>query len=230
MDLSLSLQGAGGVGGLVMSEELPPGGGAPIPSFPTYDGNGNITAWVNAVGTVTARQRYDAFGNVIEQTGTAPNRYGFSTKPIELVTGFLYYGYRYYDPVTGRWPSRDPIEEKGGVNLYGFVENEGVNTWDYLGMSGGEITCSSSCKYGCNAYHKFECTNGIGGRRGSTSFAIAGTGEDIDCDKAKAAAWSASVTATTLSINTSFAAPKWSCTITLIPSSTADRDCFKVSK
>jgi integrase/recombinase XerD len=28
-----------------------------------------------------------------------------------------YYGYRYFDPVTGRWPSRDPIEEEGGVNL-----------------------------------------------------------------------------------------------------------------
>jgi RHS repeat-associated protein len=132
-DLSQTLQGAGGVGGLVMQEELPPGGGAPIPSFPTYDGNGNITAWVNASGTVIARQRYDAFGNIIEQSGTAPSRYGFSTKPIELVTGFLYYGYRYYDPVTGRWPSRDPIGERGGVNLYGFVGNDGMNKFDLLG-------------------------------------------------------------------------------------------------
>ena len=40
-----------------------------------------------------------------------------------------YYGYRYYDPVTGRWPSRDPIEERGGINLYGFVGNDGVNRW-----------------------------------------------------------------------------------------------------
>jgi RHS repeat-associated protein len=134
-DLSQSLQGAGGVGGLVMFEELPSGGAPPVPSFPTYDGNGNITAWVNAAGTVTARQRYDAFGNIIEQTGTAPCRYGFSTKPIELVTGLLYYGYRYYDPQTGRWPSRDPIEEEGGFNLYGFVENDGNNLWDYLGLA-----------------------------------------------------------------------------------------------
>jgi integrase/recombinase XerD len=44
-----------------------------------------------------------------------------------------YYGYRYYDPVTGRWPSRDPIEERGGINLYGFVENHGVGKFDYLG-------------------------------------------------------------------------------------------------
>jgi RHS repeat-associated protein len=31
------------------------------------------------------------------------------------------------------WPSRDPIEEEGGINLYGFVGNDGVNWWDYLG-------------------------------------------------------------------------------------------------
>jgi len=45
-----------------------------------------------------------------------------------------YYGYRYYDPVTGRWPSRDPIEEQGGINLYGFVGNDGVNRRDVLGL------------------------------------------------------------------------------------------------
>ena len=33
------------------------------------------------------------------------------------------------------WPSRDPIEERGGVNLYGFVENDGVNQWDILGLA-----------------------------------------------------------------------------------------------
>jgi RHS repeat-associated protein len=45
-----------------------------------------------------------------------------------------YYGYRYYDPQTGRWPSRDPIEEEGGLNLYGLVGNDGVNGVDYLGF------------------------------------------------------------------------------------------------
>jgi RHS repeat-associated protein len=48
-------------------------------------------------------------------------------------TGVTDYLYRWYDPVTGRWPSRDPIEERGGVNLYGFVKNDGVNLWDILG-------------------------------------------------------------------------------------------------
>jgi RHS repeat-associated protein len=37
--------------------------------------------------------------------------------------GFGEYGFREYDPVTGRWTSRDPIGQRGGVNLYGFVYN-----------------------------------------------------------------------------------------------------------
>ncbi|MFC7339621.1 RHS repeat-associated core domain-containing protein [Haloferula chungangensis] len=52
--------------------------------------------------------------------------------------GLGYYGYRYYDPVTGRWPSRDPIGERGGLNLYGFVGNDGVNWWEFLGLVPGE--------------------------------------------------------------------------------------------
>lgn len=44
----------------------------------------------------------------------------------------LHYGYRYYDPETGRWLNRDPIGEMGGLNLYGFVGNDGVNGVDVL--------------------------------------------------------------------------------------------------
>ena len=51
----------------------------------------------------------------------------------DFSVGVAYYGYRYYDPITGRWPSRDPIEEEGGINLYGFVFNN-ANSWiDRLG-------------------------------------------------------------------------------------------------
>ena len=45
------------------------------------------------------------------------------------------YGYRYYDPLTGRWPSRDPIGERGGWNLYRFVGNDGVIL---TGVDGGD--------------------------------------------------------------------------------------------
>ena len=34
------------------------------------------------------------------------------------------------------WPSRDPIGELGGLNLYGFVGNDGVNRWDFFCLEG----------------------------------------------------------------------------------------------
>jgi len=49
--------------------------------------------------------------------------------------GMFYYGFRYYVPETGRWASRDPIGERGGLNLYAFVGNDGVGQWDLLGLS-----------------------------------------------------------------------------------------------
>lgn len=54
-------------------------------------------------------------------------------------TGLYYYGYRYYDPVTGRWPGRDPIEEEGGINLYGFVLNNPIIWFDSIGLSKCEV-------------------------------------------------------------------------------------------
>ena len=79
--------------------------------------------------------QYDPFGRVVSTTGSPGNfTFRFSTKPLDKETGFYYYGYRYYDPLTGRWPSRDPIEEKGGVNLYGFVRNNSINKRDRLGL------------------------------------------------------------------------------------------------
>ena len=58
----------------------------------------------------------------------------FSSEYCDTETDLIYYNYRYYSPELGSWLSRDPIEEKGGLNLYGFVGNDGVNKWDYLGM------------------------------------------------------------------------------------------------
>jgi RHS repeat-associated protein len=75
---------------------------------------------------------YDPFGNMI--SGILVGEYGFSTKPLIDDLDWYYYGFRYYDPGTGRWPSRDPIGESGGLNLYGMVGNHGVNKYDYLGL------------------------------------------------------------------------------------------------
>ncbi|NBB78163.1 MAG: hypothetical protein GVY36_01750 [Verrucomicrobia bacterium] len=58
------------------------------------------------------------------------NGYGYD----ETASGMFYYGFRYYDLVTGRWPNRDPIGEKGGLNPYGMVGNGPVNWLDILGQ------------------------------------------------------------------------------------------------
>ena len=62
-------------------------------------------------------------------SNNSPNS-AFDRAKIGHVAG---YGYRLYDPKTGRWISRDPIEENGGFNLYGIVGNDSINETDFLG-------------------------------------------------------------------------------------------------
>jgi len=145
-DLSGSLQGAGGVGGLLAISTVHPPEATENWNlktenfktlYPTYDANGNVGQLINADANVVAAYAYDPFGNVTEMAGAeaAENPWRFSTKPVEAGTGWLYYGYRWYDAEMGRWVNRDPIEESGGVNLYGFVGNDGVGMVDVLGLS-----------------------------------------------------------------------------------------------
>jgi RHS repeat-associated protein len=83
-----------------------------------------------------ARYDYDAFGNRITNTGPEVELcpFGFSTKYRDEETGMLYYGFRYYNPETGRWLNRDPIGERGGINLYAFCSNDSVNRFDPFGL------------------------------------------------------------------------------------------------
>ena len=55
----------------------------------------------------------------------------------------------YYNPVQGRWCSRDPIAERGGVNLYGFVTNAPTGAVDTDGRAvtvsiGGAINSTTT--------------------------------------------------------------------------------------
>ncbi len=125
-DLSGTKQDAGG--GLLIESQIPN-------YYPTYDGNGNVSEYLASNGTVTAHFEYDPFGNTVVAPGMPELfNYRFSTKPLDVETGFYYYGYRYYDPVTGKWPSRDPIQEKGGLNLYKFVGNRPARKIDIFGL------------------------------------------------------------------------------------------------
>jgi RHS repeat-associated protein len=138
------MQGAGGVGGLLAVTEIP-ASSAPATYYPLFDGNGNITEYIDGAGSVVAQYQYDPFGNTTLTSGTKANdfAYRFSTKPLDSATGLYYYGYRYYTPQTGRWINRDPIGEQGGLNLYGFVGNDGLVKWDILGKFDGVIFYSN---------------------------------------------------------------------------------------
>ena len=134
IDLSGSMHGAGGVGGLLFTTLHTSG-----KTFANgMDLNGNVTLLVNtADGEAAATYDYGAFGEPLRQSGEYANLnpYRFSTKYTDQETGLLDYGHRHYNPETGRWLSRDPIEERGGINLYGFVNNGGVNFIDKLGQA-----------------------------------------------------------------------------------------------
>ena len=131
-DLSGSLQGAGGVGGLF---SVIVDGATPATYYPCYDANGNITEYVDELGIVRAEYTFDAFGQTISQGGdmAATFSHRFSTKYADDETGLYYYGFRFYSPKLGRWVNRDPIEEDGGMNLYGFVGNTPCTLTDILG-------------------------------------------------------------------------------------------------
>src|SRR5207253_6846394 len=134
-DLSGSFEGAGGIGGLLARSDGYSSGNWSRHNFYHADGNGNITYLVNSSQTLAATYRYDPFGNTISSSGTlaTANVYRFSSKERHANSGMYYYGYRFYDPNLQRWPNRDPIGEEGGINLYGFVENDPVNSLDPFG-------------------------------------------------------------------------------------------------
>jgi RHS repeat-associated protein len=131
-DLSGTAQGAGGVGGLLLRETSATGA-----SYYHYDGNGNVTALTSAAVGVQAAYTYGPFGETLRAAGplAQANPWRFSTKYQDEETGLLYYGYRFYNPTDGRWPSRDPIGEEGGENLYGANENDSINYIDLNGLN-----------------------------------------------------------------------------------------------
>ncbi len=104
-----------------------------------FDGNGNVSGVMNrSSGTTVAEYEYSPFGELLRcQTldpTVADQPFRFSTKYYDGETGLYDYGHRYYDPRNGRFLGRDPIEEQGGLNLYGFCGNDGVDRWDILGQ------------------------------------------------------------------------------------------------
>ncbi len=148
LDLSGTIHGAGGIGGLLAVEETAAQGSPGYWFF--YDGNGNVGQIMyvdNLSGDPAAKYEYDPYGNIIGPDHDADgdwrddagpyalaNPFRFSTKCFDDETGLGYWGHRYYSSRLGRWISRDPIGELAELNVYAFVVNIPTCAFDWNGL------------------------------------------------------------------------------------------------
>lgn len=134
LDLSASLQGAGGIGGLLARYDH----ASALSAFYHADGGGNVTALMTTAQTLAARYVYDPFGRIVAQSGPLAdaNVYRFSSKEFHANSGLYSYGFRWYDPNLQRWINRDPMGETFDVNLYRFAYNNPNKYVDPNGLWG----------------------------------------------------------------------------------------------
>jgi RHS repeat-associated protein len=105
-----------------------------VPYYFTRDHLGSVREMVDANGTIRARYDYDPFGRMTKISGDLSADFGFAGNLYHQATNLNLTLFRAYDPNLGRWLSRDPIGENGGLNLYGYVGNNPVNLLDPLGL------------------------------------------------------------------------------------------------
>jgi RHS repeat-associated protein len=135
-DLSGSLSGAGGIGGLLALSDHK----SQVLDHCYYhaDGNGNVTCLVDANQTVVARYLFDPYGNTVSATATKSvgNKYRFSSKERNETSSMVYYGYRWYVPASQRWLNRDPIGEQGFRLVHGKPRTKKSDQDDDYGFLG----------------------------------------------------------------------------------------------
>ncbi|MBU0678742.1 MAG: hypothetical protein KJ626_11565 [Verrucomicrobia bacterium] len=141
MDISGTLDSAGGIGGILgVSIDVNDPGEL---MNPLNSGNGSIAA--TYAYEQMAGLEYAPFGTLVSSQPNQTSRFLFNGKELDSASGLLYFGYRHYHPSSGRWLSRDPIGEQGGQHLYVFVENRPVVYVDPLGLT---------AKRNCHAVYK----------------------------------------------------------------------------
>jgi RHS repeat-associated protein len=102
--------------------------------FYTRDHLGSIREMFTGGGTVVARYDYDPYGRSTTILGTTPTDMNFTGLYRHSKSNLDLAVYRAYDPDFGRWLSRDPIAEDGGLNLYGYATNSPACSIDPLGL------------------------------------------------------------------------------------------------
>ncbi len=113
--------------------------GAWTPSFYGYDGGGSVRQLTNAAGTVTDSYEYDAFGNALVTTGNTPNNYLYRGEQYDTDLGLYYLRARYYNPLTGRFMSRDPengtLSDPASLHRYLYAGGDPINAFDPTGRA-----------------------------------------------------------------------------------------------
>ena len=88
-----------------------------------------------ATGAVVEQITYDPWGTITSDTNPGFQPFGFAGGLYDADTGLVHFGARDYDPVIGRWTTRDPLGFAGGdTNLYGYVLQDPVNLVDPMGL------------------------------------------------------------------------------------------------
>jgi RHS repeat-associated protein len=100
----------------------------------TRDHLGSIREVTNSTGAVQARYDYDPYGKRIKLSGTVDVDFGYTGHYHHAPSNLDLTLYRAYDSALGRWISRDPIGESGGLNLYEYVQNDPLNAIDPVGL------------------------------------------------------------------------------------------------
>ncbi|MDA8416700.1 MAG: hypothetical protein M0Z78_06490 [Betaproteobacteria bacterium] len=99
------------------------------------DGLGSVVALTDEKQKVVETYAYDSFGNLKDRDNALMQPFTYTGREWDKETGLYYYRARYYDPMEGRFVSRDPSGFAGGdVNLYGYVQNNPVNHKDPSGL------------------------------------------------------------------------------------------------
>ena len=99
---------------------------------------GSVRQLVDGKGTIRASYDYDPYGAQVKLSGDSNSDLGYARYFGQTSQGLAFALYRAYTPTGGRWLSRDPIGESGGLNLYQYAGGDPVNRLDPSGTEGGE--------------------------------------------------------------------------------------------
>jgi RHS repeat-associated protein len=132
-----------------------------------YDQVGTLKAVSDTNQNIIKEITYDTYGNIL--TDSNPNLnvpFGFAGGLYDSDTKLVHFGYREYDPFTGKWSAKDPLLFGGGdSNLYGYVLGDPVNLVDPLGLTSLYVDIKNGTMYirpkdGSPEYYTMPVTSG----------------------------------------------------------------------